>query len=134
MTTLSGLKSYSPPWFPFESLDPNLISMEKILPMGISRLSRKFLIVPSNSNVLALLIMMNFTAASGLVGSGSFVTKQNSTKRGLTSPKRFIFNSGTKHQSFPLRTQSSLFFSQGTPSGPLPYGRTRRDLLPIFIL
>jgi hypothetical protein len=57
--------------------------MKKILPMGISRLSRKFLIVPPNSNALALLITMNFTAASSLVGSGSYVTKRNSTKRGL---------------------------------------------------
>jgi hypothetical protein len=82
MTGLSGLRTCLLPWSPFESLDPNLISMEKILPMGISRLSRKFLVVLPNSNVLALLIMMNLTAASGLVGSGSFVTKLNSMKRG----------------------------------------------------
>ena len=93
MTTLSGLKSYSPPWFPFESLDPSLISTEKILPMGISRLSSESLIVPPNSNTFVFMMMMKFTAASGLVGSGSFVTERISTRRG----KRFIPNSGTKH-------------------------------------
>jgi hypothetical protein len=87
MTSLSGLKTCSLPWFPFESLDPNFISMEKILPMGISRLSRKFLIVPPNSNVLVFMIIMNFTAASGLVGSGSSVADWNSAKRGPTCSK-----------------------------------------------
>jgi hypothetical protein len=66
--------------------------MKKIqpLPMGFSRLSRKFLIVPPNSNTLAFMIMINFTAASGLVGSGSFVTNRNLTKRGPTCSKRII--------------------------------------------
>jgi hypothetical protein len=87
LTSLSGLKACLLPWFPFESLNPNFISMEKILlfPMDISRISRKFAILHPNSNTLAFLIMIDFTAASGLAGSGSFVTKWNSTKRRLTS-------------------------------------------------
>ena len=112
MTSLSGLKTCSLPWFPFESFHPDLISMEKILPMGISRLSRKFLIVPPNLNTFAFTIIIYFITASGLVGSGSFVTYLNSAKRGPTCSKRIIPNSTTKHPSFPhLRTWSLLFSS-----------------------
>jgi hypothetical protein len=103
VTSLSGLRTCSLPWFLFESLNPNLISRTKILPMGISRLSGKFPIVPPNSNTLAFIILVienYFTTASRLVGSGSFVTKWNSTKCGLASPtcyERFIPNPRTKH-------------------------------------
>ena len=105
LTTLSGLKTCSLPSFLFESLNPNFILLEKILlfPMGISRLSKKFLIVHTNSNTLAFFVMTNFTAASGLVESGSFVTKRNSATHRLTSPThygRFIPNTRTSHRSF----------------------------------
>ena len=95
MTSLSGLKTCSLPWFPFESFHPNLVSMEKILPMGFSLLSQKFLIVPQNSNTSAFMIIIYFTTASELVGSGSIVTNRNSAKRGPASSERIIPNFAT---------------------------------------
>ena len=98
---------------------------------GISGLSSIFLIGPPNSNTLEFLILVikDFTAASGLVRSGSFVTKRNSAKRGLTSPRRFILNFGIKHQSFRHLVLEIISFLLSRPSGPTPYGRTGRDPL-----
>jgi hypothetical protein len=77
LSGLSGLKIYLLPWFHFEFLGVNFISMDAILLEGISRLSRVFLIELLILNTWSFLIT-SFISGNGPVGSGSLAIERDS--------------------------------------------------------